>query len=119
VTLYTFNPPTVDYRPAVLPETHGVQRRLFRYFGGNPKGMSVVTVAGHFVTVDTPTMDQLVGTEGVNWFLGGHVYVVTQAVADALAADGYGTSAAPPEPSWSTYGGLFWGEIVGYTWGQL
>lgn len=117
--LFTFTPPTVNYLPGVLPETHGVQRSLFRYFGGNPAGMSVIKVAGHFVTVDNPSTDQLIGRDGVDWFLGGHVYVVTQAVADALTADGYGTSAPPPEPSWSTYGGVFWGELAGYVWGQL
>lgn len=88
----TFVPPLVYDMASVLPETHGVQRSLFRYYGGNPRGLSVVKVAGHYTTVDGPSADTLVGTEGVDWFLGGHTYTVTAAVATALGADGYTTS---------------------------
>lgn len=114
-----FTPPLSYDMLSVLPETHGVQRQLFRYYAGNPRGLSVVKVAGHYTTVDTPYADILVGKDGTDWFLGGHVYTVTQAVADALAADGYGTTPSPPGPSWSTYATAFWGEEAGYTWGVL
>lgn len=87
-----FSPPLSYDMVSVLPETRGVQRQLFRYYAGNPRGLSVVKVAGHYTTVDTPYAATLVGTEGVDWFLGGHVYTVTSAVATALNADGYTTS---------------------------
>lgn len=87
----TFRPPTLNDMPAVLPETRGPQRRLFRYFGGNPRGVSVVfSATGHYVTVDTPSADLLVGAEGTLWFLGGHVYTIDSAIAALLTADGYG-----------------------------
>jgi hypothetical protein len=86
----TFNPPTQNVVPGVLPATGGIQRRLFRYYGGNPQGRSVVLVGGHYAIVDNPYADVLVGAEGTGWFLGGHVYTVTSAVAAALTADGFG-----------------------------
>lgn len=89
---FTFIPPLVYDMAAVLPETHGVQRQLFRYYGDNPRGLSVVKVAGHYVTIDNPSADLLVGLEGSDWFLGGHNYVVSKATSAALVADGYVTA---------------------------
>lgn len=51
----TFVPPTALLNPPVLPETRGVQRRLFRYFGPWPVGLSVV---GRYITSNLLTAAQ-------------------------------------------------------------
>lgn len=85
-----FTPPIVLENPPVLPETRGIERRLFRYLGAQPVGQSVVKVNGVFTVVPTPDQLLLEGlVDGVDYFLGGHEYVVTGALATALAAAGY------------------------------
>lgn len=109
-----FLPPTRNDMPAILPETHGVQRRLFRYYGGNPRGLSVVFASGHYVTVDNPSADQLVGTEGIHWFLGGHVYLVDDDIAILLTADGYTLT---PTHLWSELTSTAWSDLGIRLWG--
>ena len=55
------------------------------------ESQSVVKVSGHYTTVKTPSADSLAaaGAEGVDWFIGGHIYTVTTTVGNALTADGY------------------------------
>lgn len=53
---------------------------------------SVVKVSGVFVSRRSPSSDLLVGTEGVDFFLGGRVYVVSDATAAALSAAGFTTT---------------------------
>lgn len=94
----SFTPPTIADRDAV-PKYQPVEmdrwqwaaaKQLFRHYGGNPRGLSVVKVAGHYQTVDGPEITILTGVEGVDYFLGGHgPYTVTTAVGNALTADGY------------------------------
>ncbi len=85
-----FIPPTALRVPPVLPETRGVQRSLFRHYGLNPQGLSVVFRAGHYVIAENPGVDELAPlTEGVTYFLGGHQYVVSDAVGALLLADGF------------------------------
>jgi len=87
----TFFPPVSYTLPQITADTRGVQYRLFRYYGGNPVGRSVVLVSGHYVTIDYPSQETLASlTIGQDYFLGGHYYDVTAAVAAALTADGYG-----------------------------
>jgi hypothetical protein len=63
-------------------------RRLFGHYRPLARGRSVLKLAGSYVTIDTPTQAQLdAATEA---YLGGHLHVVTQVVADALTAAGYG-----------------------------
>jgi hypothetical protein len=51
---------------------------------------SVVKVDGTFVSMRTPTPEQLEGlTEGVDFFRGGYQYEVSSAIASELEADGY------------------------------
>lgn len=87
----TFTPPTVEDVPRVLPDTRGPALLLMRHYSELPRGLSVVKVGGVYTTLDGPTTDQLTaaGTEGIDWFLGGHSYVVTDAVGTALTAAGY------------------------------
>ena len=72
----------------MLPQTRGVERQLYRYYGPYLQGRSVVKIGGIYQTVDTP--DQLTLAEATEVYLGGHAYVVSAAVAAALTAQGYG-----------------------------
>lgn len=88
-----FIPPIALDNPPVLPETRGIARRLFRFYGPWPRGRSVIKVDGVYQTVDTP--DQLTLATATEVYLGGHEYPVSQEVADALTAAGYGDYIAP------------------------
>ena len=56
-------------------------------------GVSVVKVDGTYTTVPYPWLGTIADlTEGVDYFLGGHIYEVSESVASALAADGYETT---------------------------
>jgi hypothetical protein len=120
-----FTPPLIADIPRILPDTRGPALLLMRHYRNLSRGRSVLKISGHYVTVDIPTTDQLVaaGAEGTGYFLGGHVYTVTDAVATALAADGYSTSADLVVPSdaltWGFLSGLTWDEFVDQygTWG--
>jgi hypothetical protein len=120
-----FVPPTVADIPRVLPDTRGPARLLMRHYSNTVRGRSVVKIGATYTTVDIPTTDQLVaaGAEGTGYFLGGHAYTVTDAVATALAADGYSTSAdvaVPPRVlTWGFLSGGSWDDFVDNygTWG--
>lgn len=121
-----FQPPTVNDLPTILPTTSGIQYRSWRHYGGNPAGVSVVKISGVYTTVRTPTSTQLDdagGREGIDFFLGGHVYTVTDAVSDALIAAGYTTGSDPVVPprslTWGALGGGSWHDFVDQfgTWG--
>lgn len=73
-------------------------RQFWAHFGAQPRGRSLLKIAGTWTLVDYPTTDQInsatriVDTNGESVpgaFLGGHVYPVTAAVADELQAAGY------------------------------
>lgn len=85
-----FSPPVVNDLPAILPETRGVQRRLWRHYGGNPRGVSVLKIGGVYQTITTPTTAQI--DSATEYYAGGHVYVVSAAVSAALIAAGYTTA---------------------------
>jgi hypothetical protein len=118
---FTFLPPTRNDTPGVLTTTHGPQRRLFRYYGGNPRGLSVVSSAGHYATVDNPSADLLVdGGEGRTWFLGGHVYVIDKAIAASLSADGFGSYFGPtPTHTWGALNPYAWQVESTRSWGTI
>jgi hypothetical protein len=127
-----FSPPVVFDNPPVLPETRGIQRALFRHFGPYPRGRSVVYRAGHYVIVDTPPNEELLTlTEGVTYFLGGHVYTVDDDIAALLEADGFdlnvdyttwgelaGALWGEAPPTWELFVGAAW-STVGTDWGDL
>lgn len=57
-----------------------------------PVGQSVVKVSGTYRTIPYPWLGEIADlTEGVDYFLGGRTYEVTDAVATALQSDGYTT----------------------------
>lgn len=130
-----FSPPTVaDMSPLTAEkgpefkttEEWRMSQRLFRHYKARTRGLSVVKISGVYATVDTPTSTQLDaagGRDGIDFFRGGHIYTVTQAVADALAAAGYTTTADPTPPprqiTWGSLGGGTWHDFVDDygTWG--
>lgn len=73
-------------------------KRFWSHFGPQPRGRSVIKIAGVWTTVDVPTSDQvsqatpIVDTHGYSVpgaFIGGHEYEVTATVAAELTAAGY------------------------------
>lgn len=84
----TFQPPAVLDVPTILPTRHP-GNAVMRHFGPYPRGRTVLKTAGVYRTVDTPTLDDINAATEV--YMGGHIHVVTQAVADALTAAGYGS----------------------------
>lgn len=76
----TFTPPTVN---------EGSSDFFFGRYS-IPVGQSVVKTNGVYRTTPYPWLGDIAHlTEGTEWFGGGRTYQVTQAVADALVADGY------------------------------
>jgi hypothetical protein len=59
-----------------------------RHYSLLHRGRSVVKLSGTWTTTDEPDSTGL--TEGVDLFLGGHVYDITSAMATELTAAGYG-----------------------------
>ena len=59
-----------------------------------PVGQSVVKIDGTYTLLPFPWKGELDdGIEGIDWFLGGRTYVITDDVAAALEADGFTTTA--------------------------
>lgn len=111
-----FIPPSAPLVPPVLPETRGVQRRLFRHYGPWPRGLSVVFRNGHYVTVQNPLDEELQHlTDGVTYFLGGHNYIVDDDIAALLIADGFTVTDEPTPPLRQ----LTWGAVAGGTWSEF
>lgn len=84
-----FQPPYADTLPPTVKGLpgNGAAFMLLRHFKSRARGRSVLKVDGVYVTVDDPSQDQIdAATEA---YIGGHVYTVTQSVADALTAAGY------------------------------
>lgn len=101
--------------PPVSTEHRGIAYRLFRRYGPQPVGRSVVYRAGHYVTVETPDQLEVATlTDGVTYFMGGHEYWVSGTVAVALQADGYEIQTTEWNEltgTWGSYGSEIWGEI--------
>lgn len=58
-----------------------------------PVGESVVRVNGTFTTQPYPWLGDIAGlVDGLDYFLGGHEYIVTEAVAAELNAAGFTTT---------------------------
>lgn len=77
------------------------------YFWGRytiPVGQSVVEVDGTFRVMPYPWLGTISPlTEGVEYFLGGRTYDITDAVALALVADGFTVIGAPGDPGGGTF----------------
>jgi len=85
----TFQPPTANRTPLAPPGTRGLERRLFRHYRALKKGITVIQRAdGSWITKEYPNQTEL--DTAKRYYLGGHVYTVTQAEADILTAAGFG-----------------------------
>lgn len=107
-----FQPPVAYDVPRVLPETHGVPFLLMRHYSQLPRGRTVIKLGGTYQTVDNPQQSTLDASTEI--YMGGHIYPVTQAIADALTAAGYGSgiTADPSVPARH----LSWGFLAGGSW---
>jgi hypothetical protein len=105
-----FSPPTVADIPRVLPETRGVAYRLMRHYSPTVRGRSVLRTAGVYRTLDNPSQTDIDAASEV--YLGGHIYTVTQTVADALTIAGYTVGADLGVPSRA----ITWGALTGGSW---
>lgn len=109
-------PPTVDDTPWVNAETKGLAQRLFRYYGPAPRGRSVIRVDDVYTVTDYPDQLLLDGlTQGVDFFLGGHEYPVSEDVADDLIADGFGEN-LHDYGTWGSLSAFTWAQAAGYAW---
>jgi hypothetical protein len=122
-----FVPPTEDVVPAVLPTTGGVQRRLFRHYGANPRGITVILKTdGSTVEVRVPV--EMVDSIGniprgqiARVFTGGHIHQVDSDEISHLVAAGYSGNITYPTwgtpmtwirmPSWADLSISTWGDI--------
>lgn len=91
-----FQPPTADTVPPVLPRNtprrlqHPIAYALFRRYKRRACGRSVLKINGAYQTIDYPTTTQ---TElATEVYLGGHIYEVSDDIADALTSAGYGAN---------------------------
>lgn len=91
----TFEPPVVDDGPRTTPwnqeavpqDVWLTGNRLMRHYSKGRRGRSVLRIGGTYRTLDSPSQSDIdLATEV---YMGGHVYTVTDAVADALRAAGY------------------------------
>lgn len=102
VVEYLFTPPTHE-EPIRTTES---PLRFYRLTHAN----SIVKVNGHFVSRRGLTSDSLAGlTDGVDFFVGGYLYVIDEATAAALAADGFEVN-TPAASSGSVFGSEAFGS---------
>lgn len=142
-----FSPPVVYDNPTSYPV--GTERRqpvpvdastnrMFSHYNrtvGRARGRSVLKEGGVYSTVDTPDANRVAAAE--EYYAGGHVYEVTDAVATALQAAGYtiytdspgalvhGEALIPYElvhggvATWGAVDGLPWATVNGMEWGTV
>lgn len=81
--IYQFTPPTYEL---VVPDRRPPYKLVW--------SLSVIRIDGVLTEWHTPTGRMLddAGQEGVDWFLGGHVYHVSKDVSDELEASGFTTT---------------------------
>lgn len=85
-----FETPTVNVTPMAPPGTRGLEARLFRHYRPLKKGISVLQGPdGSWYVKEYPTQDEI--DVALNFFLGGHVYPISDAVAASLTAAGFGS----------------------------
>lgn len=78
--------------PSFTPPTRQESMSGFALWSryGSKVGRSVLKRAGIFTTVDMPWLGELIDmAEGVDFFLGGRTYPVSDALAADLTADGF------------------------------
>ena len=79
-----------SFTPPTIKQSVGGDRLFSRY--GTQVGQSVVKFGDTYRLTPFPWLGDIADlTEGVDYFLGGRTYVVTDAIATALEADGFTT----------------------------
>lgn len=53
----TFTPPVVSDRPAILPETEGIQRQLYKFMANRKRYVNVFKLSDGTYVQDTPTTE--------------------------------------------------------------
>lgn len=90
----TFQPPTIDAVPSVLPwgapGQSAAMYALMSHYGLNPRGRTVLKVNGVYGTYDCPDANLMASATEV--YQGGHVYTISSTQAAALTAAGYGAN---------------------------
>lgn len=75
------------------------ERRYWSYFGTQPRGRSLLKIAGVWTVVDFPSTTQINDADTIvdingqtvpGYLAGGHVHTVTDAIAAELTEAGYG-----------------------------
>lgn len=85
---FYFEPPVAYDLPPTLPNPRPRYINAHaRWKGGQRRGRSVLKLDGNYITIDTPTVDQTLAATEV--YMGGHIYLITDVIADALVAAGY------------------------------
>lgn len=85
----TFQPPTHEEPIRTVEKP----LRYYRLTHAN----SIVRINGVLTSVRSPGQDQLTaaGTEGVDFFMGGRIYVISAATATELTSAGFGSGITP------------------------
>lgn len=93
----TFSPPTRNDRLLATGATRS-ERRFWSRFGLQPTGQTVIRESGVWSTISYPTQTRLDAADDIRdangevvpgYFLGGHVYTVSSAIATELTDAGY------------------------------
>lgn len=79
--MISFTPPT--HEESIQTSVKPV--RYYRYTWAN----SIVRINGVLTSVRSPSGDLLTGEPGVDYFLGGHEYLVSDEIADELTLGGF------------------------------
>lgn len=115
---WLFIPPVRYINPPVLPDTRGIERRLFRYYGARPVGSNVYVMNNGTVTENPPDLNDVTRV-----YHGGHEIPITDTEYAVLVSAGYGADMTallpPPVRTWGLLGTTPWGEFGGYTWGEI
>ena len=94
----TFSPPSEHEGTFARGQVGRPERRFWSYYQAVPRGMTVIKTGGVYRTVPAPDQLQLEaadlitdpdGTQRRGYFLGGHIYAVTDTIALELIAAGY------------------------------
>lgn len=100
-------PPVGDYTRHYDP----LSFRLMRHYKSRARGQSVLRIGGVYQTIETPSQTDI--DSASEYYAGGHVYQVSDAVSAALVAAGYVTTPSVPGPGVESYE---WRDLALSSW---